>query len=43
MTNAANEVLNIFVVAIILGFGLVGFLATSGMLDKWRHRFSKDV
>jgi len=38
MRDAADEVFHVFVMAVILAFGLFGFLATSGVFDKWRKR-----
>lgn len=41
MREAADQIFHIIIMVVILGFGLMGFLATSGVFDKWRQRYSK--
>ncbi|GAB3937518.1 hypothetical protein [Mucilaginibacter myungsuensis] len=38
MREIADQFFHIFVMVVILGFGLLGFLATGGSFDSWRSR-----
>lgn len=40
---AADQAFQFLVIAIISGFGVIGFLAISGLLEKWHQRFNKNL
>lgn len=38
MREIADQLFHIFVMITILGFGLFGFMATTGSFDSWKNR-----
>jgi hypothetical protein len=43
MKEAADQAFQIFAIAVILGFGVVGYLGSRGILAKWNDRYFKHL